>query len=189
MDNPPVLGPILEEDIAFLQGLLLQTMPKVVVEYGYLLGVSAKAMLDVLSPDARLTSIDANPLCVPLSDPRFTLLIQDQTSTHGIPSRIDFCFLDASHGLEPNKQTFLTVFSRLSKGGIILVHDTGVWPCNPYTGYSVGEDRGAYYVHHPEELAFINWVSTQMQTANVVNLRTLSAFRHGFTIIQREMHL
>lgn len=164
-------------------------MPKVVVEYGYLLGVSAKAILDVLPPDARMVSIDANAECTPLSDPRHTLLIQGQESTKGIPPHIDFIFLDASHGFEQNRETFLHVYSRLTAHGVILVHDTGIWPSNPYPNYPVGELRGDHYVHHPEEHQFINWITNHISTAQVVNLRTLRAFRHGFTIIQRRKPL
>lgn len=181
--NGIVLGPLLEEDKLFLQAIIRMTNPMVLIEFGYLWGHSAQAMLDVMDPTAVLHSYDytKNPTH---PDPRFKFHMKSQEEVEGIEN-IDFVFIDASHDFELNKITLIKLMDHLSDKAIIAVHDTGTWPSNVFDT-DHGETRSdGRFVHCPGEVKFVNWVATNFPIFQVIHFHCDNQVRHGITLLQK----
>lgn len=180
----PELGPILPEDGLLLTAIIKMTTPKTLVEFGHYWGASARVILEAMDDQAVLHSYDNTKLAAVI-DPRFTFHHQSQTEIDGI-SDIDFVFLDASHELELNKETFIKLLPNLSEKAIIAVHDTGSW----VGGNVFGVDRGVLnkdgtYTHCPEEVAFVDWIKTEHPDFQQIHFHSHRAIRYGITLLQK----
>lgn len=179
------LGPILEEDVLFLQAIIKMTTPKVLIEFGHFWGKSAKAMLEAMDSKAVLHSYDNTKDSNIGENPQFIFHRESQECVEGIKD-IDFIFLDASHELELNQQTFLKVLSNLSPKAIIAVHDTGTWIGGNVFNAEQGflRDDGQY-VHCPEELEFVNWIKKEFPDWQQIHFHSSREVRHGMTLLQK----
>lgn len=181
--NGIILGPLLKEDAEFLQAIIKMTTPKVLVEFGYFWGDSARAMLEVMREDAELHSFDntKDPVVV---DSRFHFYKKSQEEIEGIKD-IDFVFLDASHELDLNIKTFEKLVPYLSDKAIIAVHDTGTWVGGNVFNVEAGylKDNGEY-VHRPDELEFVNWVKERYPQFQQIHFHSSREVRHGITLLQ-----
>lgn len=177
------LGPLLKEDALVLQSIIRATNPKVLVEFGYFIGTSARAMLEVMDEDAVLHSVD-NTRDHDITDPRFIFHKESQEKFK--PSgNIDFVFLDASHDYELNWKTFLNIKDNLSDKAIIVVHDTGTWAGGNVFGADYGHaDELGNWIHCPDELKFVNYISTTFPNFQQIHLHSSSEVRHGMTLLQ-----
>lgn len=181
------LGPLGDVDAKFIQAVIEMTSPLVLLEFGHLFGDSARSMLEVMRPDARLYSYDCDQNSH-ITDSRFTFFKQSQTEVSGIEN-IDFVFLDASHDLELNKITFEKIKDKLSPNAIIAIHDTGTWPSNVYgfdRGYNLPDGR---YIHCPGERLFSNWLTEAHSEYKQVHLHSNRDVRHGITLVQKSEKL
>lgn len=171
------LGPIQDCDVLLLQAVIKMTCPINLVELGYLNGYSTKKILEVMRPDAKLTSYDSTVTGSNIIDSRFTFKNQSQTEVN--EQDIDFIFFDASHDLEINKETFNRL--NLSENAIIAVHDTGLW--NEMVLDTGGYWVGNGYAHRPDEREFVKWLKEKGY--NAINFHTLKETRHGMTLLQK----
>ena len=181
------LGPLLDEDAEFLKSVIKMTDPKIVMEFGHLFGDSARAMLSVMSEDSKLYSYDCDRE-TSIKDHRFVYHKISQEKFEPVPN-VDFVFLDASHDLELNKQTFEKLIGCMSLKGIIAVHDTGTWPTNTY-GMDFGKTLpDGRYAHRPSEIMFVNWILETYPEWNQIHFHSDSSLRHGITLLQKKTKL
>ncbi|CAB4151921.1 COG4122 Predicted O-methyltransferase [uncultured Caudovirales phage] len=185
------LGPLLDEDAQLLQAVIKMTNPKVVVEFGYFWGKSANAMLAAMDADAELHSFDntkdAGHAMAHTQDARFNFypMSQDEFWKTQI-DKIDFVFLDASHDMELNKNTFLQIKDKLNPKAIIAVHDTGTWiGGNVFDAEAGYLDANGNWVHCPGEIDFVNWLKANHKDFEQIHFHSSRQIRHGITLLQR----
>lgn len=179
------LGPLMKEDAAVLQALIRATNPKTLIEFGHLLGESAKVMLEAMDSDAVLHSYDPTQDSSISDEPRFIFHKQSQTEISGIEN-IDFVFLDASHEYDLNMETFLKIKDNLSPKAIIIVHDTGSWAGGNVFDITWGHpDGNGCWVHRPDEQLFVDWIKKAYPEFQQIHLHSVQQVRHGMTILQR----
>lgn len=180
----PPLGPLLDEDVALLQAVIKMTSPKVLVEFGFFHGKSAQAMLDVMLPDARLVSYDNTQSGSEVRDSRFTFKRKSQTEFEPMEC-VDFVFVDASHDLALNKETWRQIVDCLSPTAIVAIHDTGLWVRNAWgfdRGYTMPDGR---YTHCPDERMFVNYLKEEYPEFQQIHLHSDTELRHGITLLQK----
>jgi len=176
---------IQQADHDLLRGIVSMLHPKTVVEIGYGLGYSARAILETLPEDGRLYSFDPNPnLEVKTIDRRFYLerIAGENVLWSEMREEIDFLFLDASHEYESNKKIFENFYPHLSYKAVVAVHDTGPWSKIHNPDVSDGKWEGDKYFHRPEEKDFVEWAETL--GFERIDFWTLRTMRHGITLLQ-----
>lgn len=177
------LGPLLEDDKKLLQAIILMNDPKNVVEFGFLRGHSTRVMLEVMSPDSKLTSYDNTEVSNIPEDSRFELKRIGQEDFDG-GKDIDFVFLDASHYFDLNKITFKKLLPCLTENCIIAVHDTGKWFENVFK-FERGHEFEGGWLHCPEEREFVNWIREEYPDWQQIHFNTQSKISHGMTLLQK----
>lgn len=175
------LGPIQQEDKLVLQALIKMTCPKVLVEFGFLRGDSARAILEVMRSDAKLISYDTHPIGI-IEDPRLTIVVDSQENFRS-SELVDFIFLDASHDEMLNRATFRKLEPLLNDDALIIVHDTGLWKDKLMDTGGQFVDGG--YAHRPQERLFVNWIHEYHPEFQQIHLHTLHENRHGLTVLQK----
>jgi hypothetical protein len=75
---------------------------------------------------------------------------------------------------------------------LIIVHDTGAWygklkGSKTPEGYFVGGKASAGYIHRPDERRFVNYIRENMEGFDQIHLHSTSKFRHGLTVLQRNV--
>jgi predicted O-methyltransferase YrrM len=199
-------GPLQRDEALFLHALARVMRPKVVVEFGFLGGHSAMNFLTALPPTSRVYSFDIDPHCSTTARrffsnrPNFSFACKSQVDitaadVDGRP--IDLCFLDASHDLELNIETFKRLLGLLAPNAILAVHDTGTW--SPSYMEKVHREHvearpelwveGGVYAHQPEERQFVNWIRENHPEFAQLHLHTHETVRHGLTVLQRSQPL
>jgi predicted O-methyltransferase YrrM len=185
--NDNAIGPIGRADAEILGSIAAYYHKPRVLEIGSQYGHSAAVWLE--AGCSRLVCIDAN----------ITLLLQEtvrsfenyeliQTGQDNFRSNeiFDIIFLDASHDPSLNAKTICNLQGNLAQGGVLIVHDTGIWATEHMTeahkafpGYDLPEGK----VHQPGEIVFVEWLKNNGW--NCVSLGSKNALRHGITICQR----
>lgn len=184
--NGITLGKILDEDALLLQAIIKMTSPKTLVEFGFLHGDSAKKMLEVMDNEAHLYSFDNTTNGKDLgSNFTFHKLSQTEIDKTDIKD-IDFVFIDASHEIELNKETFKKLLPLLTEKAIIIIHDTGSW-CD---GNVWELERGRLnpdgsWTHCPDEVDFVNWIKENYPEWQQIHLHSKRQLRHGMTLLQK----
>ncbi len=192
-------GPVQREEALFLYSLLRVIRPETVVEIGFLNGRSALNFLCGLDSDAHLYSFDLDKVCAARArdlfghDPRFTFRIRSQAelTTDDIDGReADFVFLDASHDLDLNRETFRRLLPLMAPDAILAVHDTGTVPRRFVlpghywleSGFGwIGDEREVM----PGERAFLNWLHDEHPEFSQVHFHSRRTVRCGVTLLQR----
>jgi predicted O-methyltransferase YrrM len=196
-------GPIQRDEALFLHGLVRVVRPQTVVEIGFFRGASAFNFLRALDRDARLYSFDVDPACEEWArvnfehDPRLIVQTRSQTelTLDDLDGRLaDFVFLDASHDLSLNKETFDRLIPMMAADAILAVHDTGTIPrellpqghyfFNGPMGW-IGDRREV----EPDERGFVNWVLDSHREFSQIHLHSLRVLRCGITLLQRSAPL
>ncbi len=181
------LGPLLDEDALLLQAVIRMTNPKIVVEIGHFWGKSAMKMLEVMDHDSELHSYDNTKQPV-FADQRFHFYRKSQEEVD--VRNIDFAFLDASHDLSLNQQTFIKMLPDLTEKAIIAVHDTGTWIGGNVFNAEFGHmNEKKEWVHCPDELTFVNWIKEAYPEFQQIHFHSNRAVRHGITLLQRYVKL
>jgi hypothetical protein len=99
----------------------------------------------------------------------------------------DIIFLDASHDPKLNAWTIQNLQCNLAPGGVLILHDTGIWATEHMTeahrafpcGYNMPEGK----MHQPGEVLTVQWLKANGW--NCVSLASRNALRHGITICQK----
>jgi len=197
-------GPVQRDEALLLHSLLRVLRPKTVVEIGFFRGYSAFNFLRALDPDARLYSFDIAPACEAIAeelfghDARIKVRRRSQTdlTAEDIDGRLaDFVFLDASHELELNQQSFERLLPLMQPDAILAVHDTGTIPREllvPMNHWALQvpdlwvDDECEVM---PGERAFVNWVLDEHPDISQIHLHSRNTFRCGITLLQRSAPL
>jgi predicted O-methyltransferase YrrM len=196
-------GPVQREEALFLYSLLRVVRPRTVVEIGFLSGRSALNFLCGLDADARLYSFDLDENCAATArdlfeqDPRFTFRVRSQTelSTDDIDDReADFVFLDASHELDLNRETFRRLLPLMAPNAILAVHDTGTVPRRFVVPghYWLASESGWIDDERevmPDERAFLNWLLDEHPEFSQIHFHSERTVRCGITLLQRSAPL
>lgn len=202
------LGPIQREEALLLFALVRMLRPRTVVEFGFHRGHSALNFLAALPDGAELHSYDIDPQAKELAAVflravggragRFRFHGKDQRefSASDVGGRsVDLVLLDASHDLGINRTTFDRVAPAMTEGGILAVHDTGVWLrsqmdaahlawAEASDGVWIGPNEFSPW---PEERRFVRWVVDEHPGWAPLHLHTTRTLRHGLTLLQKPL--
>ena len=193
------LGPIQRDEALLLYGLVRTVDPKTIVEFGFYEGHSAINFLKAMSSDARLYSYDISDASMRLArrihDERFRFILKSQAEfeSSDVDNRlVDLAFFDGSHDFGLNVTAFEKVRKCLSERALIVVHDTGEWYNNvkgfqTAKGHFVAGSTGGGYIHQPDERRFVNYIRVNMDDFDQIHLHSTSKFRHGLTVLQRNV--
>jgi predicted O-methyltransferase YrrM len=192
------VGPIQREEALALFGIVRCVRPRVIVEFGFCEGFSARVFLNA-SPKAKVFSYDPDERRFRLgwnleqNHSRFTFFPRPMQSfrPEDIGDEIDFVFFDAAHDEKHNQDTFRLIEPHLSSNAIVSIHDTGTWAL-PHMNEeqrrvaSGGEMwRDDEYVHQPGEWRFLNWLMENRPQWRQFHLHSTNCLRHGLTFLQR----
>jgi len=196
------VGPLQRDEALLMYGLCRVLRPRKVVEMGFLFGHSAFNLLQATGPDAHVYSFDVSQEAAQFARrhfrgiDRFTFVHASQTDISAElvgGGSIDLAFLDASHDLELNKQTFDRLVPLLSDGAVVAVHDTGTWrrdlmgpPHHAFLEESGQElhSLGDRVQHQRDERRFVNWITEERGGFSALHLHTDRVIRHGLTLLQ-----
>jgi predicted O-methyltransferase YrrM len=193
-------GAVQRDEALLLHGLLRVLRPKTVVEIGFYRGYSAFNFLRALDEDARLYSFDHDPRCEEHAaelfkgDPRVIVRQRSQAElvAADIDGRLaDFVFLDASHDLTLNQETFERLLPLMQPDAILAVHDTGTMPRELLADMEhwalwqperwIGDECEVM----PGERAFLNCVLEEHPEFSQIHLHSRNTLRCGITLLQR----
>lgn len=200
-----VLGPVQRDEALFLFSVLQLVKPRLVVEFGFLHGMSAFNFLRALTKDAQLFSYEIDPTAILRAqsefprDPRFQLVQKSQQEFHpadiGFQS-IDFLFFDGTHECKVNSDTFRSVLPSLAPQAIVAVHDTGLWslPAAPVLPASWATQDGGWlsadlFAHQAGERKFVNHILETYPEFSLIHFHSERVFRNGLTLIQKKKSL
>jgi len=166
-----VQGNILPSEAFFLRGVIKMIDPKVILEFGTLTCYSSANFLNAMNKYSRLYSCDINrkPEVNMISDDkRFVFVKSDQSKFD--PSiikegKVDFLFIDASHNLQANINTFQRVNFLLRPKSIIAIHDTDKLACQP------------------DEVKFASWLG---RFCNRIDFHDINGRKYGISIFQKK---
>ena len=201
------LGPVQRDEAFALFGLLRALRPRTVVEFGFYDGRSAFNTLRALDDEARLYAYDTADLSADIAaelfsdEPRLVFLRKSQADFDpaDVDRRpVDFAFVDASHELELNRQTFRRLLPSLAPGAVVAVHDTGTvhrshtperyFPEAAVDGSPQWMPDGTFE-HHPGERGTVNWLREEHPEFAQIHLHTHGVPRWGLTLLQRSERL
>jgi predicted O-methyltransferase YrrM len=181
------IGPIGSADARVLMGIAEYYHKPRVLEIGSQFGHSAHLWIGVGC--SRLVCVDAVITPELLETVQGEIngeLVQAMQQDFRTGEIFDIIFLDASHDPSLNAKTICSLQGNLAQGGVLIVHDTGIWSAEHMTdehkafpGYDLPEGKA----HQPGEIVFIEWLKSNGW--NCVSLGSKSALRHGLTICQR----
>ena len=192
-------GPIQRDEALLLYALVKTVDPKTIVEFGFLAGHSSTNFLRAMSSDARLYSYDIADASMRIArkirDERFRFIFKSQADfdCSDVDNRlVDLVFFDGSHDFDLNVVTFEKVRKCLSERALVIVHDTGAWYGDLQgrqtpEGYFAGGSIDAGYIHRPDERKFVNYIRVNMEGFDQIHLHSTSKFRHGLTVLQRNV--
>lgn len=202
-EDGSAIGPLQQSEALLLFALVKVTVPRTILEFGFLHGLSSYNFLQALPEDAHLFSYDIDRHAEEIAsrqfpeDRRFNFIRKSQSEfVHAdIGGRpIDMVFFDASHDLSTNQKTFAAIQTALSDSSIICIHDTGAWQRAFFTPaqHDFVEQTGpehwldeSLYMHRKDERMFVNWILATYQPFQAVHLHSTRVLRHGMSILQR----
>jgi hypothetical protein len=189
------LGPLQRTEAEFMYSLIKMLKPNNIVEFGFFNGDSTLCLIEGSTGyDSKITSydIDYHPKMDYYKSKyeNFNYYIKNQLDFNIddlTDKLIDFIFIDASHNLDINKQTFIKLKPHLSSNCIISVHDTGLWNKKfmldihlNFNGVWVDDNHFAHQIH---EIEFVKWIKEEYGF-NVINFGSENCLRHGVSILQ-----
>jgi len=197
-------GPLQRDEALLLYALVRVVRPATVVEIGFLVGHGSRNLLRAMDPAARLYAFDiearsqkaADELMA--QDARLTFRLRSQTEIgpDDIEGRqADLVFLDASHDLALNQETFARLQSMMAPRGILAVHDTGAVPrpLMEAAGHWATEVPELWVDDEcevaPDERAFVNWILEEHPGWGQLHLHSRRTVRCGLTLLQRSAPL
>jgi predicted O-methyltransferase YrrM len=187
------IGPIGGADFNLLTTIGRYLHAPRVLEFGSLVGHSARCWLLRSAEASHLTCVDAcltQELRDLVSDyPGKATLVECRQEEFRPPpeASYDLVFFDASHDCELNLATLGNIEPSLAQGALLLVHDTGLWAPEAMTpahhafpGACLPDGRKE---HQPGEREFVRRL--QANGWNCVTLQSKTALRHGLTLCQK----
>lgn len=198
-DHEMVIGPIQRSEALMMYGLVRVLRPLTVVELGFYKGDSAAVLAAATAdiPGARVVSHDIHVDWTAAAElqsryPHVQVRECDQRMVDAdLGDAIDFLFVDASHDLRTNQDTWAALQDRMAANAVVMVHDTGLWvdPHRPpqHTHGCPGTANGvAGRFHQPCEVRFVNWLVDTHPDWVKMDFWSSNTFRHGLTLLQRK---
>jgi predicted O-methyltransferase YrrM len=196
------LGPVQQSEALLLYAMARVCRPRVVVEFGFHNGDSARNFLAALAGGSVLHSYDvaeearARAADLARSHPNFHFHHKSQadfTRADVGAEPVDLVFFDASHDLALNQATWNAVSPALRDRALVVVHDTGTWHRRHFLPVHeelvrTGDGRwldGNEYQHRVEEREFVNWLVQAHDDVSAVHFHSTNTLRHGLTVLQR----
>jgi len=196
------LGPIQQSEALLLYSMARVCRPRVVVEFGFHNGDSARNFLAAMPPSSVLHSYDVaedartRAAEIARSHPNFQFHHKSQadfTRADVGDEPVDLVFFDASHDLALNQATWKAVSPALRARALVVVHDTGTWHRSHFLpvheelartgdGSWLNADE---YQHRVEEREFVNWLVQSHDDVSAVHFHSTNTLRHGLTVLQR----
>ena len=191
-----VWGPIQDDEALLLYGLMKSLRPKTLIEFGFGHGASSTNFLKALDSDAKMFTYDIeilNKNAPAFNDSRFKFILKSQTefNPEDFENRtIDVAYLDNGHYFDKEKILFPKLIPKMSKTGIILIHDTGLHVNDIVKGTCACDFPDLCGVLHcPPEREFVNWIGDNYPEWQIINIHSFILYRHGLTILQRKYKL
>lgn len=205
-DEEDAIGPLQRDEALLMYAIVKVLRPKVILEFGFYLGHSSYNFLRAAGSDTHVFSFDVTEVSR-LTATRYFSHYQnfrylhksqvdfDVTDVEGM--RVDMLFIDASHSLSHNIETFDRVLPVLDKDAVVVIHDTGTWAkrhCRPvHKTFAASRTtqwlNGEEFVHQPEERDFVNYIGETYPEFQQIHLHSLNTLRHGLTIMQKSKML
>lgn len=190
------MGPVQREEALFLYALLRLVRPRVIVEFGFFEGHSARVFCRAC-PESQVFSFDLedNPPARAALEcfPNFHFRHKSMSDVvhadvgHGA---VDFVFFDACHEEDINMATLRIMEPWLADGAIVAVHDTGLWHRRWLTPDRLGEPgqwvAADLYAHQPGERRFVRRLRDTRPHWGQIELGTTACLRHGLSLIQKQ---
>lgn len=196
--NETTFGPIQQDEALFLYGLCRMVRPRRVLEYGSLLGQSARVWLEYGAEEIH---------CIDLILSRQLQDLANQVNRHQPgrmhlheadmatfkPPHLDFdlVFIDASHKVEDNLAVIHLIGEGLKEGCIIGFHDTGHWAHEHidkekkwFIDTFGGQHALDYVIHHPGEKETIKAISEGWPHWQRMDFWTMNVPRYGITLFR-----
>ncbi len=197
--KPDTVSSLQNDEALFMYSLVKVTNPKVIVEFGFCKGFSAKNFLASMADDALLYSYDPDPVATRyarrIRDKRFRFLGKrgEDFSAEDIDHQhIDLLLLDASHEFSDSMDMFGKIYRQMAPGGIIIVHDTGLFGTKfmkPQWKTPDGIIVGDGYAHRPQERLFVNHLKCRYPQLQQIHFHSWRSARMGFTLLQNHIQL
>ena len=200
------IGPVHRDEALALFGITRVLCPRTIVDFGFSRGQSALNFLLASELECRVFSFDIDPGAEEVArrcfgrfkNFRFIRKSQADFSPEDIENReIDFCFIDASHDLTHNLETFERIRPQLAEAAIVGVHDTGIWRreflterhyafMNTDFGRRLGRwiDKEQYQPSMADRL-FVNRLLEKYPEFSRINLHSSNTLRNGITLLQK----
>lgn len=196
------LGPVQQSEALLLYAMARVCRPRIVVEFGFHNGDSARNFLAAMPRASVLHSYDVaedarhRAAEVARSHPNFHFHHKSQadfTRADVGDEPVDLVFFDASHDLALNQATWNAISPALRDRALVVVHDTGTWHRSHFlpvheelvrTGDGRWLDEHEYQ-HRVEEREFVNWLVQAHDDMSAVHFHSTNTLRHGLTVLQR----
>lgn len=182
------LGPIGAHDAALLGAVASYVGGCSVLEFGSAFGDSAAVWIaagvhKLVCVDS---SITADMQTLANKNPGIVYLMAMSQDCFVSADKFDIIFFDASHDLVTNQRTLDNVKDSLNTGGMVIVHDTGLWAhCamkEKHFNFCCGHDTPEGFAHQPGEIEFVKWLRSNGWQC--VDFGSKTQLRHGITICQ-----
>lgn len=199
-DGDEALGPVQRDEALMLFSVIRVLCPRVVVEFGFGQGHSAFNFLQALDATAVLHSFDWSDSAETIARREFESYgnfifhkkSQADFSSADVEGKpVDLAFIDASHDLGLNIETFKRLAPCLSPEGLVAIHDTGVWrrrhfaPMHRAFAKQKPQDwlSPELFQHQRDEREFVNWIISENSGYSVIHFHSCNTVRHGLTFV------
>jgi predicted O-methyltransferase YrrM len=197
------MGPVQQSEALLLYSLTRVLQPRVIVEFGFNTGESAMNFLAAAPANCEVHSFDISEHSAQIAQRmmrdrrlRFHQKSQADFAAEDVGNReVDLVFIDASHDLALNQQTWRRLKGCMSPECVAVVHDTGTWPRDKMTAIhshfvahpatAAGWVSNDEFAHQLDERIFVNWIRETDPAFCVTHLHTTRVLRHGLSLIQR----
>lgn len=201
-DGDEAFGPVQRDEALMLFSVIRVLRPQIVVELGFYQGHSAFNFLQAMDATAVLHSFDWSDSAEAIAHREFGNYrnfifhkkSQAEFSSADVEGKpVDFAFIDASHDLALNIETFKRLAPCLSPEGIIGIHDTGLWRRKYFAPihHAFANQKPQEWLspelfqHQREERDFVNWIISDNPDYAVIHFHSVNAVRHGLTFVAR----
>lgn len=198
--NEVTFGPIQQDEALFLYGLCRMVRPVKVLEYGSLLGQSARVWVEYGAQEIHCVDMILSRQLKEMAHQvnrhqPGRMVLHEANMVDFQPPHLDFdlVFIDASHQAEDNLAVVRQIGEGLKPGTLIGFHDTGHWHPDHLKGDKEkrwffkefgGQDAGTHIIHHPGEKETIKQVSEGWPYWQRMDFWTMNVPRYGITLFK-----
>ena len=191
--QPTDLESIQTDEAMLLFGICRTIRPENVLEFGTANGHSAFVFLSAGVNQVFSVDLSQRSAALRLAShfaPKLVLLSGDSADYSPDWTQnavLDLIFFDAGHSFAANQKTFISALPQLAPGGIIAVHDTGLWAKNHmearHFAFSSAIETPEGVAHQPGERQFADWIGALGW--NRIDFHSFRCLRHGLSLFQK----